>query len=87
MPLQQAIDTARLHGEKCGTISMEQSAALETFGKQELADLASAYPDIHYWAGHNMFFGGVHAVSKTAAGIFAGKGDPRRDGVTIRIVA
>ncbi|MCU0536269.1 MAG: gamma-glutamyltransferase, partial [Hydrococcus sp. Prado102] len=35
------------------------------------------------WQEQNMFFGGVHAVRKTASGEIEGSGDPRREGIAI----
>ncbi len=83
MPLQQAIDTARLHAEKCGTVSFEQAAAIETFSKQELEALAKAYPDIHNWTERNLFFGGVHAVSGGKDQAFSAAADGRRSGCAL----
>ena len=35
---------------------------------------------IMVWPEHNLFFGGVHAATRGADGIFAAGGDPRRGG-------
>ncbi len=85
MGLQEAIDLARIHGEKCGTVSFEQGATLGHFSRQDLDDLAQAFPDIHNWDGRNMFFGGVHAVSarigeKGRGQDFGAGADKRRSG-------
>jgi len=44
-----------------------------------LRDYAQARP----WPDHSMFFGGVHAVLRTASGDLAAAGDPRRAGAAL----
>jgi gamma-glutamyltranspeptidase/glutathione hydrolase len=72
LPLSDAIERPRIHVER-GLLSVEggvDPAAVEP--------LAEAF-EIHHWDDRSMFFGGVHAVMATAAGLSAAA-DPRRDG-------
>lgn len=80
MDAEQAIHAARIHFED-GVLNAEVhqradgGAALEALGAERF--VAFEQP--------NMFFGGVHLVSRAADGRLSGAGDPRRGGV-LRIV-
>jgi len=78
MSLDDAVDAARLHVEKCGTVSFEpglpESAEAEFLA---LGDKA------HAWPARNLFFGGVHAARRNANGSVEGAADPRRQGVAL----
>jgi gamma-glutamyltranspeptidase / glutathione hydrolase len=85
--LDEAITAPRLHTEKSGKISFEDAPDEPPFTPEAKQKLLELYPDAHAWPGPNMFFGGVHAVRKTAAGVFSGAGDPRREGVKILVAS
>jgi gamma-glutamyltranspeptidase/glutathione hydrolase len=80
MSLDDAVDAARLHVEKCGTVSFEPGLP----DAAEAAFLALG-DKAHAWPARNLFFGGVHAARRNANGSVEGAGDPRRQGVA-RIV-
>ncbi len=71
--LDAAIAAPRLHLEG-GKLSLEPG-----FPEAVTEVLAGAF-DIDEWSAKNMFFGGVHAVHREAAGGFSGAADARRDG-------
>jgi len=78
LPLDLAIDAPRIHFEN-GLLNVE--AGFEDLQEGTLHD---AVRDINYWTSLNLFFGGVHAVTQTGT-VLAGKGDPRRGGVSMVI--
>lgn len=45
----------------------------------------TTFPDHRAWADTNLFFGGVHMVSRRGDGSFDGAGDPRRGGVFLNV--
>jgi gamma-glutamyltranspeptidase/glutathione hydrolase len=74
LPLCEAVRAPRLHVEN-GAAQVEpgySAAALEA--------LAAEVAGVTVWEGPNLFFGGVHAVARTADGRFQAMGDPRRGG-------
>ena len=80
MPLDEAVDSPRIHYED-GRLSIEAG-----FDEDEVRGLAAAYPDIEMWGERNFFFGGVHSVLfEPGPGRFAGAGDARRGGVTVTV--
>ncbi|MEZ5841241.1 MAG: gamma-glutamyltransferase [Hyphomicrobiales bacterium] len=79
LDLETAITAPRLHLER-GHLDFETLA-----GEEVATALAAAWPDHRAWPEPNMFFGGVHAAERTAAGAFAAVGDPRRAGVGILV--
>ncbi len=79
--LDDAVNAARLHVERDGTVSFEEAAWDLVFTDEQRDTLLTAFPDAHGWPETNLFFGGVHAVRKGAKGKFEGVGDPRREGV------
>lgn len=85
MDLQQAVDAARMHVERGGTVSVEEGPWSEHFAPPELEGLKNAYPETEGWPERNLFFGGVHACSRHRYGHFSGAGDPRRGGVAITV--
>lgn len=85
--LSEAVETPRLHSERGGQISFEDSPGLTPFTPSAKQKLLAAHPDAHAWPQPNMFFGGVHAVRKTHMGDFEGAGDPRREGFAIEVVS
>ncbi|MGI9406767.1 MAG: gamma-glutamyltransferase, partial [Hyphomicrobiaceae bacterium] len=74
--LEAAVVAPRMHLEKDGALSFE-----DFFRAEERAVLMDRNPDAHAWDARNMFFGGVHAVKRSADGTFTGAGDARRGGV------
>jgi gamma-glutamyltranspeptidase/glutathione hydrolase len=80
MSLAEAVEAARLHVEKCGTLSFEAG-----FADTEQEALAGASPDAHVWPKRNLFFGGVHTARRHGDGGVEGAGDPRRAGVVVTV--
>ena len=74
LSLEQAVHRPRLHVEG-GRLEIEGG-----FGEPAVAALTGRWPDHGVWQGHNLFFGGAHAVGRGPEG-FSGAGDPRRGGV------
>jgi gamma-glutamyltranspeptidase/glutathione hydrolase len=75
MPVEQAVGSPRIHWE-AGVLNLEP-------GLDQLIIDRSQFPFdqvIEPWQQRNMFFGGVHAVTRSSHGEFAGAGDPRRNG-------
>ena len=79
--LVEAVEAPRLHVE-AGTPSAVDFE-LEGLGEHEREDLCSAFPQAQGWPERSMFYGGVHAVARTATGAVTAAGDPRRAGVAI----
>ena len=79
MPIDEAVEAPRLHAEK-GFLDIEG-------GMPEGASLAlqSEFPEHRAWQDRSLYFGGVHALSRTASGALSGAGDPRRAGVVVRV--
>ncbi len=76
MTLADAVDAPRLHVEKSRRLSFE-----DLFAQTARAELLRFDANAHAWPERNLFFGGVHAVTRNADGSFEGAGDPRRRGV------
>ncbi len=76
--LAQAVEHPRVHLERDGVLSFE-----DLFGDETRSQLLKRYPDAHPWPEPNMFYGGVHCAERLKDGLFAGAGDPRRNGVAI----
>lgn len=77
LPLAEAVEHPRLHVEGTGR-------AARLARELDLPDaLRGDWPEAAVWEARNMFFGGVHAVRRTASGGLEGAGDPRRDGVAV----
>lgn len=74
MPLQQAVDSPRIHCER-GHLNVEPG-----YPDPDLKTLLAANPDHTTWDSLNLFFGGVHAV-ELGDRSFAVAGDPRRGGL------
>jgi gamma-glutamyltranspeptidase/glutathione hydrolase len=71
---QAAIDAPRVHYER-GWVHAEPGA-----DEAALERLRERGVEVERWHERNLFFGGVQAVSRDAAGGFVGGGDPRRGG-------
>ena len=84
--LNEAVEAPRLHTEKSGQISFEDSPSTPPFTPGAKRQLSKVHQNVHSWPQPNMFFGGVHAVRRTSLGEFEGKADPRRDGFAIKII-
>ncbi|WP_448563078.1 gamma-glutamyltransferase [Trichothermofontia sp.] len=79
MPLEQAIASPRLHWED-QVLNLEPGLP----GAEAIQYLAAKEDDrVLPWQAQNMFFGGVHAISRQPDGTLAAGGDRRRDGVGI----
>jgi len=85
MGLDEAVNAARLHVERDGTLSYEQDNWEITFKADQHEELLQAFPDAHGWPQANLFFGGVHTARMSGRDHFEGAGDPRREGVSIII--
>ncbi len=79
MPLQEAVVAPRLHVER-GHCDFE-----DQFPGDARKALRAAFRDHRAWGEQSLYFGGVHAVERTARGRFTAAGDPRRAG-SARIV-
>lgn len=72
-PVDAAIDAPRVHVEGT-TLHLEGG-----WPEEAVADLSDAW-EVVRWGALNLYFGGVQAVERTAAGRHAAAGDPRRGG-------
>ena len=78
MSLKEAVDAPRLHVEH-GIANAEGD--LGDACREALAMASEPFAErVMDWPPHNLFFGGVHAVSRDAKGAVAAAGDPRRGG-------
>jgi len=77
MPVQEAVSAPRLH--------IENRVANLEGGIPEAAEIAAAAvaDQTVHWPPHNLFFGGVHTVTRDADGQCDGGGDPRRGGAAV----
>jgi gamma-glutamyltranspeptidase / glutathione hydrolase len=76
MTVEDAVNSSRIHWE-AGIFNVEP-------GLGNLESDRTTFPfdgQVELWAQQNMFFGGVHAVTRSAAGELDGAGDRRRGGV------
>ncbi len=73
--LFEAVDAPRMHVED-NHLDFE-----DMFDTSDREMFAKFFPDHRAWPDHNLFFGGVHMVSRSPDGHFDGAGDPRRAGV------
>lgn len=79
MPVEQAVSSPRVHWE-AGVFNLEPGIA--GLGGEWAID-RSQFPfteQFEHWQEQNMFFGGVHAVTRSPSGELAGAGDQRRNG-------
>jgi len=76
--LRDAIERPRIHYEK-GLLNIE-----EGFDNGIYRQLQSEFDQTHCWPDRNLFFGGVHAVSRFQ-GDFEYCGDQRRGGVALSV--
>lgn len=72
--IAEAVAAPRLHFEN-GVANLEDG-----FDKALGAALQGPERQVVFWAPHNLFFGGVHAVRRDAEGRLDATGDPRRGG-------
>jgi len=80
MPLGDAVEAPRLHVEASPpAVDFE----LPDLAEEDRVAILAAFPEARGWAERSMFFGGVHAVTRTGRGALAAAGDPRRGGVGI----
>jgi gamma-glutamyltranspeptidase/glutathione hydrolase len=78
LPLQQAVNRPRIHYEN-ELLNIEGG-----FEEEIYRQLQKQFDQIRCWPDRNLFFGGVHAVSKSAGG-FECHGDQRRGGVAFSV--
>jgi gamma-glutamyltranspeptidase/glutathione hydrolase len=74
MNLEQAVTAPRLHLEH-DHLNIEAG-----FSASAIRSLEGEWPGVEQWPGANLYFGGVHAVKRSAGGNFSAAGDPRRGG-------
>lgn len=74
LPIAEAVEAPRFHFEN-GIANLENG-----LGAQANAAIQQHAEKIIHWPAHNLFFGGVHAVSRSANGQLSAAGDPRRGG-------
>jgi len=75
MSAQEAVNSPRVHWEN------ELFHVEPGFAKEEVNQMTlPANHQLMQWQEKNLFFGGVHTVLKTSAGLIEGAGDQRRDG-------
>ncbi|MGC1393745.1 MAG: gamma-glutamyltransferase, partial [Coleofasciculaceae cyanobacterium] len=74
MPVQEAVDSPRVHWEN-NIFHLEPGFAANVDTLTMPAD-----HQLVQWQQKNLFFGGVHTVSKTSEGLLEGASDQRRDG-------
>lgn len=83
--LEDAIAAPRLHVESQTADRERDIPEMQVDFEDRLRDdhraaLLAAYPQARAWENDSMFFGGVHAVRRSAKGSVEAMGDPRRDG-------
>jgi len=76
LPVREAVDNPRIHWEN-NICYMEPGLAEGKYNQIQLP----ATNELVKWHEKNLFFGGVHTVRETSAGLMEGAGDRRRDGV------
>jgi gamma-glutamyltranspeptidase / glutathione hydrolase len=76
---QAAVSRPRLHVED-GAVDAEPGV-----DEGALRRLAERGWEVRRWEQRNLYFGGVQAVTRTAAGALSGGGDPRRGGVVVTV--
>jgi gamma-glutamyltranspeptidase / glutathione hydrolase len=78
MDIDAAVTAPRLHWER-GCLHLEPGYNRQILEQQGIG----AEDDCTWWQAPNMFFGGVHAVARSASGDFSGIGDARRSGAWV----
>ena len=81
MPLDEATRHPRIHWEH-GVLDVEPG-----IDPAELARLEELGMKLHRFSDLNLYFGGVHAAARDAAGAMHAAGDPRRGGVGVVVEA
>jgi gamma-glutamyltranspeptidase/glutathione hydrolase len=79
LPIREAVEAPRLHLES-GVGNLEGGLGPDC--AEVVRELAE---QIIEWPPHNLFFGGVHAVTRLPDGRLGAAGDPRRGGVALVI--
>ncbi len=77
MAVETAVSAPRLHIEN-GVANLEDG-----FSEAAAMTAAAGAARTIHWPPHNLFFGGVHTVTRNAAGHCTGAGDPRRGGAAV----
>jgi gamma-glutamyltranspeptidase/glutathione hydrolase len=75
LSIAEAVEAPRLHFEN-GVANLEGG-----FEERACAALQDRAREVVFWPPGNLFFGGVHAVLRDAAGRLEAVGDPRRGGI------
>jgi gamma-glutamyltranspeptidase / glutathione hydrolase len=78
LSIEEAVASPRVHWEN-DVFNIEPISQPEIIEQMRLPQATQ----VVLWQEQNMFFGGVHAVRKTANGEMEGSGDPRREGIAI----
>ena len=81
MPIGEAVEASRLHVEG-GVANLEAG-----FDADAAAAVRAHSERFIPWPRHNMFFGGVHAVTRGQGGDMGAAGDPRREGSALVVGA
>lgn len=79
LSIHAAVEQPRIHYEN-GLLNIEPGLPEAT-----LDALLQQFPRHRLWPDRNLFFGGAHTVSITAAGVLSGAGDSRRGGVAVAV--
>lgn len=84
LPLVEAVAAPRMHleGERL-SIECSRSGDL-AWSEDAIRQLGGRWPDLEAWPEANLFFGGVHAVTRAPDGRLDAAGDFRRDGAVAR---
>ena len=83
MDLETSVHAARLHVERDGAVSFEETPWEIVYSSAQRAELLDAYAQAHGWPEANLFFGGVHTARRNGDGRLEGAGDPRREGCVV----
>ena len=78
---QEAVAAPRMHWEAAVRRGAEAVLSVEPGFSDQAVKSAADGADLAIWPEHNLFFGGVHTVRRSAGGSFDGAGDARRGGV------
>ncbi|MEL6845531.1 MAG: gamma-glutamyltransferase, partial [Bacteroidota bacterium] len=78
MSVEDLVVAPRMHWE-AGQLNLEPGLC-----EEEIA-LGALTREVVRWEDRNMYFGGVHAVARSANGQLSAMADPRRDGAVAEV--